>query len=245
MADGRYSEDEVALILARAAELQAGQSDSRRMSLAEVQTAASEAGIDTALVVQAARELAAPRPSKPSPTSGWLGAPRRVRFERVVPGIMSEQEIAAAIGMIVSETGLNGRIEHIGSSTTVWSSPDPRQLRITFSRGRDETHIRFEEYFKGTAGGIFGGLMGGLGGASVGVVVPVCVAALGMPALIPVGLALTLGGSFLFARSVFGAVVRHRTAALEELAEDLVRQTRLALAPASSETEPEPEASSS
>ena len=76
-----------------AAELQAGQSDARRMSLAEVQNAASEAGIDKALVVQAARELSAPRPTPSPAAEGWLGAPRRARIERVVAGVMSEHEI--------------------------------------------------------------------------------------------------------------------------------------------------------
>lgn len=237
MADGRYSEDEVSLILARAAELQAGQSDARRMSLAEVQNAASEAGIDKALVVQAARELSVPPAPKPARAGGWLGAPSRVRIERVVPGLMSEREIAAAIDLIVSETGLTGRIEHIGSSTTVWTSPEPRGLRVSFARGRDETRIRIEEFFKNTAGGVFGGVVGGVGGASVGVVVPVCIAALGMPALIPVGLALGLGGSFFLARSIFGAVVHRRSVALEELADEITRQTRLALGPAPADSE--------
>src|SRR5690606_10394130 len=79
-----FSDEESALILQRAAELQ-----ERRLSLTELEAAAAEAGIDAALVRRAAHEVSTlgPPPTPPAPArAGALGAPLQLVHERVVPG---------------------------------------------------------------------------------------------------------------------------------------------------------------
>src|SRR3954468_14878007 len=75
-----YSEQEMALILKRAAELQEG-ADGRgaQRSLAEIREIAAEVGIDAAFVTEAVAEL-----QRPPARIGWLGAPTRFHDERSV-----------------------------------------------------------------------------------------------------------------------------------------------------------------
>ena len=84
----KFNDEEVALIIKRAAELQQteqiAQDPANAMSLAEVEAIAREAGIDPALVRRAANTLDQ-RTETPRPSS-WVGAPTRLVFERVVDG---------------------------------------------------------------------------------------------------------------------------------------------------------------
>ncbi len=86
--DRKFNDEEVALIIKRAAELQqtqqVQQEPSTALSLLEVEEIAREAGIDPKLVRQAAHGL--DRPSETTRPSAWVGAPTRLVFERAVDG---------------------------------------------------------------------------------------------------------------------------------------------------------------
>ena len=89
----RYSEQEMALILKRAAELQEG-ADGRGVhrSLAEIQDIAAEAGIEPAFVTEAVAELHRPRAR-----IGWLGAPTRFHEEQKVTRKLTPAEIGGLL----------------------------------------------------------------------------------------------------------------------------------------------------
>jgi hypothetical protein len=107
MADQRYTDQEMALILKRAAELQEradGRGASR--SLGEIAEIAAEVGIDRAYVDEAVAEL-----REPLVRTGWLGAPTRFHEERTVAGVLPPDVIGSMIDRVRSELGLVGEVK--------------------------------------------------------------------------------------------------------------------------------------
>lgn len=214
----QYSEEEAGLILRRAAELQAGGLGSGGMSLAELQAAAKEAGIDGALVRQAAQEIRLPARVDRSTPPSLLGAPTRHVFERAVTGEIDAAGYDDVLTEIRRQFGNGGRVEQLGRMFA-WRAQRGRDLTVTVTPRGGRTLVRVEENTGALAGGLLGGLGGGLGGAGIGLIVPICIAALGMPALIPVGLALWFFGVFMLARAIYRGQVASRRTALEQLAD--------------------------
>jgi len=105
----RFSEQEMALILKRAAELQEG-ADGRGVhrSLTEIQEIAAEVGIDRAFVAEAVAEL-----NRPRPRIGWLGAPTRFHEEQKVPRKLSPAEIGELLDQAREELGLHGEVHQV------------------------------------------------------------------------------------------------------------------------------------
>lgn len=216
----QYSEEEAGLILRRAAELQGGVAGSGGMSLAELEVAAKEAGIDGALVRQAAQELRVPARADRSTPPSLLGAPTRHVFERSVQGEIDSTAYGELLTEIRRQLGDIGRVDQLGRMFA-WRSESGRNLSITVTPRAGRTLVRVEENTSALAGGLLGGLGGGLGGAGIGLVIPICIAALKMPALIPVGLALWFFGVFMLARTIYRGQVNQRRVALEQLADGL------------------------
>jgi len=105
----RYSEQETALILKRAAELQEGaEGAGTQLSLTEIQEIASEAGIGPAFVTEAATEL-----RHPAPRVGWLGAPTRFHDERSVVGALSTSSVGEIVDCIRAQTRLHGEVKQV------------------------------------------------------------------------------------------------------------------------------------
>jgi hypothetical protein len=105
----RYSEQEMALILKRAAELQEG-SDGRgtTRTLAEINEIAAEVGIDRSFIAEAVAEL-----QRPSVRAGWLGAPTRFHAEQSVPSKLTSGEISELLDQARSELGLHGEVHQV------------------------------------------------------------------------------------------------------------------------------------
>ena len=105
----RYSDQEMALILKRAAELQEG-ADGRgtQRTLAEIQAIAAEVGIDAPFVSEAVAELERPRPRV-----GWLGAPTRFHDERNVAGSLGSNEVGELLDQARAELGLHGEVRQV------------------------------------------------------------------------------------------------------------------------------------
>ena len=105
----RYSEQEMALILKRAAELQEGADGAgTQRTLAEIQQIAAEVGIDAPFVSEAIAELERPRPRV-----GWLGAPTRFHDERNVAGSLGSNEIGELLDQARAELGLHGEVRQV------------------------------------------------------------------------------------------------------------------------------------
>jgi hypothetical protein len=109
MANQRYTDQEMALILKRAAELQE-RSDGRgaTRSFGEIAEIAAEVGIDKAFVDEAVAEL-----REPLVRTGWLGAPTRFHEERTVPGVLAPDVMGALIDRVRSELRLQGEVKQV------------------------------------------------------------------------------------------------------------------------------------
>ena len=209
--DRQFSDEEVALIIKRAAELQqteqVEQEPATTMSLAEVEQIASEAGIDPRLIRRAAQGLE--RPQEVNRPSAFAGAPTRLVFERVVDGEIQVEDFEMLIAEIRRAMGENGMPSVIGKSLA-WSSGVRgggrrnvgRHVDISIVSRGGITTIRAEEEMRNLAGGLFGGIMGGGGGGTAGISVGI-----GMEVFhsLPIGFgiwAAAIAGSYALARSV-------------------------------------------
>jgi hypothetical protein len=117
----RFTEEELALILNRAAERQEGvQSSAPRYTLAEIQEIAAGAGIapeHVASVAVALRDARAPR------GGGLLGAPDRFRFEETIDGEVADDVIGELFDLARRTLGVQGEVtEALG--TVEWKGQD-------------------------------------------------------------------------------------------------------------------------
>ncbi|MEP6857850.1 MAG: hypothetical protein ABI994_05650 [Gemmatimonadales bacterium] len=221
----RFNEEEVALIIKRAAELQQTEQTNNdpgnALSLTEVEQIAGEAGIDPRLIRRAAVGLDKPTEiTRPSP---WLGSPTRLVFERVVDGEISTEEFEPLIAEIRRTFGDNGLPSVLGRSLA-WSSrmggrrrSSGRNIDVSVVTRGGLTTIRAEEELGNLAGALFGGIVGGGGGGTTGITMGI-----GMGVFHSAGIAgllwvSVLGGMYALARTIFGKVVAGRERQLRDL----------------------------
>lgn len=117
-----YTDEELALILNRAAELQEGgaRPGDARYTLAEIQEIAAGAGIAASDVAAVAAGLRDNRERSPH---GLLGAPWRFRSEETIDGEVSDDVVGELIDIARRELGLQGRItEALGA--VEWTGRD-------------------------------------------------------------------------------------------------------------------------
>lgn len=231
--DRQFNDEEVALIIKRAAELQqteqAEQEPASSMSLSEVEQIAREAGIDPGLIRRAAQGL--DRPEELNRPSAFAGAPTRIVFERVVDGEIPVDDFEHLINDIRRTFGENGAPSVLGKSMA-WSSTVRggrrravgRQVDVTIVARGGVTTIRVEEELRNLAGGLFGGIMGGGGGGTAGIAIGL---GMGVFQSLPIGFGLwaaTIAGSYGVARAIFGRTAAARERELRELASRLEEQ---------------------
>jgi hypothetical protein len=231
--DRKFNEEEVALIIKRAAELQQTQQveaePSSALTLTEVEQIAREAGIDPKLIRQAAIGL--DRPSETSRPSPWLGAPTRLVFERVVDGEIPVDDFEPLINEIRRTFGDNG-IPSVLGRTLAWTSSyqggrrrnNGRMVNVSVVSRSGATTIRVEEEMRNIAGALFGGLVGGGGGGTTGLSIGV-----GVGAFHSVGIAVAMwvavaGGFYTLARTIYSNIAIKREKQLRELTSRLEEQ---------------------
>lgn len=127
----RFNDEEVALIIKRAAELQqteqTAEDPGNALSLTDVEQIAREAGIDPKLIRRAALGLDQPATTnRPNP---WVGSPTRLVFERVVDGEIPIEEFEPLIAEVRRTFGDNGVPSVLGRSLA-WSSSMGRGGRV-------------------------------------------------------------------------------------------------------------------
>jgi hypothetical protein len=117
----RYTEEELALILDRAAERQEGVSPSTpRYTLAEIQEIAAGAGIAADHVASVAASL---RNTRAPLRGGLLGAPYRFRFEESVDGEVSDDVVGELLDLVRRELSLQGSV-HEALGSVDWTAQD-------------------------------------------------------------------------------------------------------------------------
>lgn len=225
----RYGEEEVGLILKRAAELQrqqpAAAAEGGGLSLGELEEIAAEVGIDPRHLRRAAEEVdAVAAPLRGEGVERLLGAPLTLKFERTLTGELPEDAFEMLVPEIQQAAEGHGQPSLLGHTLT-WqstSSNTDRMLQVTVSSRGGLTRIRIEERSNQLAGQLFGGIIGSVGGGvGLGVGLGVGIGAL-QSALFavawPVGI---ITGSFLLARMFYRSAVRRRQRALRGLLDRL------------------------
>lgn len=226
----KFSEEEVALIIKRAAELQqteaVEESSSTALTLAEVEQIAKEAGIDASLVRRAAVGLN--RPAEHMRPSPFLGAPTRIVFERVVDGEISNDEFESIVNETRRTFGDNGVTSVLGR-TVAWSSMHSggrrrargRQIDVSVAVRGGVTTIRVEEELRNIAGGLFGGLVGGGGWGTTGISVGLGMSVFHSAAVAALMWVAFAGGFYALARGIYGSIESKREEELRQLANRL------------------------
>jgi hypothetical protein len=236
--DRKFNEEEVALIIKRAAELQqteqTEQDPGNALTLTEVEQIAKEAGIDPRLIRRAALGLEQPETTnRPSP---WVGAPTRIVFERVIDGEVPTEEFEALVEETRRTLGQNGIPSVLGRSLA-WSSTmsggrrraSGRQVDVSIVPRGGVTTIRVEEELGNVAGALFGGIVGGGGGGTSGAVVGASIAAF-HSAPITIGLLVcSLSAFYMLARTIYGSIAGKREKQLLELIGRLEEITQSAI----------------
>lgn len=114
MTERRYDEEEVAVILQRAAEAAAADHDSaagRGLTLAELEEIGAEAGIDASRIEAAARGLAVRRFDPVTPSS--MGFPPTEQLERLIPGHLDPDDLPHLLDLIRNEFARQGIVEEV------------------------------------------------------------------------------------------------------------------------------------
>jgi hypothetical protein len=233
----RFNEEEVALIIKRAAELQQSeqtqQEPGNALSLTEVEQIAGEAGIDPRLIRRAA--LGLDQPTQVNRPSAWLGSPTRLVFERVVDGEIPVEEFEPLIAEIRRTIGDNGLPSILGKSFA-WTSgisgrgrASGRNVDVSVVTRGGLTTIRVEEEMRNLAGALFGGIVGGGGGGTTGATLAI---GMGVFHSAPVAAVLwvsVVGGMYTLARTIFGRITTRRERQLRGLIDRLEQEVTAAV----------------
>jgi hypothetical protein len=234
----RFNDEEVALIIKRAAELQqteqTAQDTGSALSLSEVEEIAREAGIDPKLIRRAAVGLDQPeQTNRPSP---WIGAPTRIVFERVVEGEIPVEEFEPLIAEIRRTFGDNGLPSVIGRSLA-WSSgvrgrrrASGRHVDVSVVTRGGITTIRVEEELRNLAGALFGGIVGGGGGGTTGLTMAIGMGVFHSAPIAGLLWVTVAGGMYTLARTIFGRVSAGRERELSGLVGRLEEEVQAAVA---------------
>ena len=225
----RYTEEELALILNRAAERQEGaHATTPRYSLADIQEIAAGAGIAPDHVASVAASLGDERPQL---GSGVVGAPHRCHFEESIEGRISDEVVAELFDLVRRETGLQGSVsEALG--TLEWKGQDSVGWTfVTVSRRGGRTTIGVLHARTDLAGLV--GMLGVFGafGASAGLAA-VLVGAMGLAGpLVTVGaIAGGSGSAWATMRTGWRRIARRASDRTASLGTALVEAARRAVA---------------
>lgn len=146
MADGlsrgsRFTDDEAREILRRAVTIESSglPPGSAGLSLAELQAAGGEAGIDPAAIEQAAHALV--RERKP-PTGRLLGAPRVIDVERIVEGVPATGDFPDLLDTIRKGLGRKGQATEVHGMVEWSASSESSESYVTLASTDDRTTIR-------------------------------------------------------------------------------------------------------
>lgn len=216
--DDRYSEEEIGLILRRAADTQPG----RSLTLAEIEAVATEAGLDVAQVRRAATELRV-RPTVASGPSTGLFGPTMLTQERRVEGRIDASAWGELVAQIRCHLKIESSVEHLGKEL-VWSSDrrgSGRDVRVQVTPRRGHTVIRVHERTGHLALRLYLGLVGGLLLPGTFMITLVCMEMLQTTVLIPVLLVVWVYGWYRLAQTIYRAKLAIREYELDALATSL------------------------
>lgn len=223
MAEARYTDRDMALILRRAATLQA-QDDSPKHSLGDIEAIAGEVGIPPEFIARAADEIAS-RSSR----SPVLGQATSYYATTTVPGPMPRAAHADLVAFIRRTMGDPGRVTPLGEGFEWQRNTGYSTLTVAISERGAGTTVRVEGEHEGNR--------------SITYIIPM-VAAVAIGLIVgggsswPLGIAVGLGGvgtGWIGARMLWTRIARRAEERVRSLHDALVNELR---APAESAPSP-------
>jgi hypothetical protein len=224
-----YTDEELALILNKAAEQQEGgaRPGAGRYTLAEIQEIAAGAGIAPSHVASVAAELRQNR-ERSAPT--FLGAPWRFRSEETIDGEVTDDVVGELIDIARRELGMQGRVnEALGAiEWTARDSLGAEYVTITRRGGRTTISVLSARTDAAALTGVLGVTGAVLGSVALGfaifatggIIAPVAAAA---------GVASGTGGSWLSMRTTWRRLARRYAERAAALSEALVSAAKRAV----------------
>lgn len=221
----RYTEEDLALILNRAAELQEGaQASVPRYSLADIQEIAAGAGISREHVASVAASVGSARMHhKPS----MLGAPSQFRFEDSIEGEVTDDVVAELLDTVRREVGPQGKVsEALGA--VEWHARDTfGTTSVTIARRGGRTMISLVSTRTDSAALV--GTLGGTGGVLGAMALGTGLATIAGPIALLAGVGIAGGGAWVSMRATWRRFARRYAAQTEALGATLVATARRAV----------------
>ncbi len=221
----RYDDDEVARLLKRATELQAKQPNLRDpggLTLEELEAIAREAGIDPAMLQEAAAELDS------ETRQGGLGPllagdQIQLTIERSFDGELDTSALESLVPAINAAADITGSVSSVGRTLNFsgGGQQSTRAVQIMVSSRDGRTTIRIEERYGQLVGALFGGIVGGGGvgfGVGLGSGIGAAVGSVALTVALPFG---AMAATYGIARFAFKRVVARRRRALRKLVDQV------------------------
>jgi hypothetical protein len=211
--DQKYTDQQMALILKRAAEMQAAGDESSH-SLESIQEIARQVGIDPRLVAEAATSLDAPRANR-----SLFGAPSAFRVARRLSGSAVPIDHAAVLGTIRDHLPFAGEARNVGDGIEWHSGPADNKTVVAISPTANGPMLRIDARQHGTKAMLY--LAAGTVGVTVGAA---SVALLSVPAVaVAVGVG-TFAASFAGARAIWNRHAKRQSKRFRALSDALAGQ---------------------
>jgi hypothetical protein len=204
----RYSEEEFALILRRAFELQehprttGGLRPADGLTLAEIRAIALEIGLDPALIERAVASLPT---SSESTAARLLGGPQTYQLEYRVDAELPRERLSRVVDAIRQATGHQGKVTEALGSTEWETVGQLSQVHVTVSPREGETSVRLIAD-RGAAGVFLFVVPMSLGAIAIGIVGAI-IEPTGAAEIIAV-VATPLATGFLTARTLWAATTK-------------------------------------
>ena len=224
----RYTEEELALILNRAAERQEGvQASAPRYTLADIQEIAAGAGIAADHVASVAATLGDAR----APSGGGvLGAPHRFRYEDSIDGEVADDVIGELFDIARRAIGEQGQVtEALG--TVEWKARDPfgwSYVSVARRGGRTTIGVLSARSDAAVVAGTVGGLGAFFGSLALGAAL-VGIVSVAAPVAAAAGIGLAMGGAGVSTRVGWRRYARRVVTRTEALGAALVEAARSAV----------------
>lgn len=219
--DRRYTDQEVALVLQRAAEIEeqrsSGPSEARGLTLHELHEIAREVGLSSAVIDEALTALQ----TRPRSKGGsLLGAPLSYKTIRGVPHHLGDEAFQRLIRVTEDCVDVTGTVTH-ALGTVRWTSMSSghKLTQVSLSSSKDETQIRVVQRYPAGLRAILHFLPGAWG-AALGAAIA---ASLGVASIGTIGIgvgAATLGIGI--GRSIWQMLARRSERQVEKVATALV-----------------------
>jgi hypothetical protein len=223
MTERRFSDDEVARIFAKATEIQKDESRalvrSEGMSLAELQAIGKEAGIDAALIAQAARAVDQPAPP---PVPAVIGIPIGVARTVMLDRRMTDDEWEALVIRCRDVFEARGKVESHGNFRQ-WTNSN---LQILLEPAGDAHRLRFKT-LRGESRGLVAAGASMLAAATVVAAVGSATGSMSLAQTIVSSMPVALGGIGMLAAGLvrLPSWRRKREAQFEALAAEMLALT--------------------